>query len=147
VSKTYNMPSGAAADALEARFALRVAAQLSEQAMHLSPDIGERLRVGRDQALERARAVRAAHSDTSTVGFTAAGAAILGGAGRGWWVTVGSALPLLALLAGLGLIQHWYSDEQIAAAAEIDAALLSDDLPPKAYSDAGFVEFLKAPRN
>jgi hypothetical protein len=31
-------------------------------------------------------------------------------------------------------------------AAEIDSALLADDLPPKAYSDAGFVEFLKTPR-
>ena len=29
--------------------------------------------------------------------------------------------------------------------AEIDAALLADDLPPKAYSDAGFAEFLKTP--
>ena len=27
----------------------------------------------------------------------------------------------------------------------IDAALLADDLPPDAYSDAGFAEFLKTP--
>ena len=31
-------------------------------------------------------------------------------------------------------------------AAEIDALLLSDDLPPGAYADPGFVEFLKKPR-
>jgi hypothetical protein len=29
------------------------------------------------------------------------------------------------------------------AAAEIDAQLLSDTLPPAAYSDPGFAEFLK----
>lgn len=147
MNETYKMPSGAAVDALEARFALRVAAQLSDQALHVTPDISERLRAGREQALERARAVRATQTDMSNVAVTAAGAAILGGVARGWWVTLGSAVPLLALLAGLIVIQKWYADEQIAAAAEIDAALLSDDLPPKAYSDAGFVEFLKAPRN
>ena len=32
-----------------------------------------------------------------------------------------------------------------AAAAEVDAALLADDLPPEAYTDPGFGEFLKAP--
>ena len=44
------------------------------------------------------------------------------------------------------LIQHWQDRTQISVAAEVDAALLADDLPPKAYSDAGFVEFLKTPR-
>ena len=52
----------------------------------------------------------------------------------------------MALIAGLLLIQQWQTDDQISAAAEIDAALLADDLPPVAYSDAGFAEFLKTPR-
>ena len=30
-------------------------------------------------------------------------------------------------------------------AAEVDAALLGDDLPINAYRDPGFVEYLKAP--
>ena len=30
---------------------------------------------------------------------------------------------------------------------DIDTALLADDLPVAAYSDPGFVEFLKAPRD
>jgi hypothetical protein len=29
--------------------------------------------------------------------------------------------------------------------AEVDAALLTDDLPPTAYTDPGFVHFLKLP--
>ena len=53
----------------------------------------------------------------------------------------------MALAAGLLLIEHWQSNAQIAAAAEIDANLLADDLPPGAYSDPGFVEFLKSPRD
>jgi hypothetical protein len=53
----------------------------------------------------------------------------------------------VALIGGLLLIDHLQTNEQIAAAAEVDAALLSDSLPPDAYSDAGFVEFLKTPPN
>ena len=39
------------------------------------------------------------------------------------------------------------SNEQIAAAAEIDADLLTDSVPPAAYNDPGFLEFLKSPQN
>ena len=42
-------------------------------------------------------------------------------------------------------IQHWSSREQVLAAAAIDALLLADELPVRAYTDPGFAEFLKAP--
>jgi hypothetical protein len=35
--------------------------------------------------------------------------------------------------------------QQISATAEIDAALLGDELPPAAYTDPGFSEFLVTP--
>ena len=54
-------------------------------------------------------------------------------------------LPLVALVGGLVLIQDWQTRAQISVAAEVDAALLADDLPINAYRDPGFVEFLKAP--
>lgn len=136
--------SAAGTDALESRFALRLTARLSEHAQAIGPDIGERLRISRERALDRARQVRATQTAQARTGFTAAGAAILGG---GWWLRLGVVLPLVALLAGLLLIQQSHLDEQISVAAEIDAALLADDVPPDAYSDPGFVEFLKAPRN
>jgi hypothetical protein len=44
------------------------------------------------------------------------------------------------------VIQRTYLEQQISAAAEIDEAILTDDLPPQAYSDPGFTEFLKSPR-
>ena len=50
------------------------------------------------------------------------------------------------LLAGLLLIDRHYTQAQIEAAAEVDAALLADDLPPEAYRDPGFAEFLKGER-
>ena len=49
--------------------------------------------------------------------------------------------------AGIGggavLIQQQNDSEQTRLAADIDAALLADDLPPAAYTDAGFAEFLR----
>jgi len=147
VNRRQDTLDPAAASALEARFALKLTARLSEQAQKVGPDIGERLRVAREQALERARHARAAQATPAVIGLSSAAAAILSGAGGRWWITLGSALPLLALVAGLLFIQDWYADQQIAAAAEIDASLLADDLPPKAYGDSGFVEFLKTPGN
>jgi Protein of unknown function (DUF3619) len=143
-STTY--PSPAALDALQARFALRVAACLGERTDFVGADVSERLRFAREQALERGRASRAVMAASRT-GVTASGAAVLGGgSGWGWWMRIGAVMPALALVAGLIVIQHWQDKLQITVAAEIDAALLSDDLPPKAYSDAGFAEFLKTPR-
>jgi Protein of unknown function (DUF3619) len=63
----------------------------------------------------------------------------------GWWIKFVSVLPLVALICGLIAIQDWHVSNEISAAAEVDASLLADDLPPAAYSDPGFVEFLKSP--
>lgn len=131
-------------EAREARFAYRIAARLNQRADALDGDVTERLRFAREKALECARSARTAES-RSVVGISGSGAALLGGS-TGWWVKLASVLPLLALAAGLLLIQHMHQTAQISVAAEIDAELLADDLPPAAYSDAGFVEFLKTPR-
>jgi hypothetical protein len=66
-----------------------------------------------------------------------------GAGGNGLWAKLGSALPLALLLAGLLLMQRGQVNEQIAAAAEVDTALLSDSLPPAAFSDPGFAEFIR----
>jgi hypothetical protein len=60
------------------------------------------------------------------------------------WLRLVSALPLAMLVAGLVFIQHHHDLQQIEVAAEIDSALLADDLPPAAYGDPGFSEFLRS---
>jgi Protein of unknown function (DUF3619) len=147
MNNTNNSYVSADLDSLEARFAMRISARLNEQTQSIAPDIGERLRFAREQALARAGVARAAAlaAPQLTV-LSGAGAALLGGAG-GWWVKVASVLPLLALVGGLLLIDRLQTDAQISVAAEVDAALLADTLPPTAYSDVGFVEFLKTPPN
>ena len=116
--------------------------------------MSERLRFAREKALERVRAAGVAAAvplpARAVVPVRALAGAGRGGAGgppSSWWLRLASALPLVALIGGLVLIQQQHLHQQIAAAAEIDTDLLTDALPPTAYGDAGFVEFLKAPQN
>ncbi|HEX5356404.1 MAG TPA: DUF3619 family protein [Aquabacterium sp.] len=60
-----------------------------------------------------------------------------------WGWRLASLLPVIALVAGLWGIHRYYKQEQVQAATDVDMALLTDDLPPAAYSDPGFAEFLK----
>lgn len=126
-------------EALQARLALRLAGGLSEQAASLPRDISERLRVAREQAVSRAR-----HTRLAVPALALAGAAHgLPGASVSWWQRMASVAPLLVLVVGLLAINQWTEREQVLAAAEIDTVLLADDLPPAAYTDPGFAEFLK----
>jgi len=129
-------------DALQARFALRVASRLSEQSDKLPHDLSERLRVAREQAVARARQLRLAQPATAPAFQVSQGSIALGQPTSGW-LRLASVLPLMLLVLGLVLIQHLHEQAEIHAAAEVDAALLADDLPPEAYGDPGFVAFLK----
>lgn len=129
-------------DQLQARAAARVVAALNERTAALPHDITERLRVGRDRASARARQRRLA-SASAVVGSSGGTAALAAPAGWGW--KLASLMPLLLLVVGLLAIEQLNLAEQVQAAAEIDAQLLADDLPPQAYADPGFAEFLKSP--
>jgi len=123
-------------------------ARLNEHVRELPHDVTERLRVAREQAVQRVRLARTAQVVSgSTVGFDSVATLSLGGRWSNGWLKFASLLPVLVLVGGFLLIQHVHVKSQIATAAEIDAALLADDVPPAAYSDPGFVEFLKAPRD
>jgi len=141
---TRNTSFAADPAALQARFGARVAAALSERSTVVPHDIGERLRVARDQAVARARLSRAAASaaDGVTVSVSAQGTLLLGGFVP-WWQRALSVLPLAVLVTGLVLANQWVLQEQVRDSAEIDAVLLADDLPPDAYTDPGFGEYLR----
>ena len=134
----------------EGRFALRVTARLSESAEDLPSDISERLRIARQQALQvavqaRAMAKPAAVPVFSWVWAMATSKGSGEPSGSPWLRRLVAFLPLIVLLAGLLGIQELHSSHLISTAAEIDAALLADDLPPDAYLDVGFLEYLKRP--
>lgn len=133
-------------DTLQNRFGLRVAARLSAGTEGLPHDIGERLRVAREQAVARRkqpaavlrqRAAMAAsrNGDTATLSF--------GDDGLGFWGRLTSAALVLVMAAGLIAINVIQDDDRTMEVADLDAALLTDDLPPEAYADPGFLQYLK----
>lgn len=62
---------------------------------------------------------------------------------RSFWNNVGWIAPLVVLVFGLIGIAQWQQDSRINDIAELDVALLTDDVPPDAYADSGFMSFLK----
>lgn len=135
-------------NALESRLAASMAAALSERTVAFPHDIGERLRVAREHALRLAKESRrpsVVANVAQEVALGGVGSVTLGGGPTRWWMHLATVAPLVVLALGLLLVQHWSDREQVLAAAAIDAVLLSDDLPPTAYSDPGFREFLRSP--
>lgn len=138
--------TSAEAMALEARFGLRVAARLSDHAEALPHDITERLRSAREQALAKARPRLAAANAAVVIGGSGAATLVSGvGPADSWWWRLSSLAPLALLIVGLVWVHEFHRSEEIVAVAEVDAALLTDAVPPSAYADPGFAEFLKSP--
>lgn len=54
----------------------------------------------------------------------------------------GVAIPLMALVAGLAGVYQYEQERRIEEIAELDAAVLSDELPLTAYLDHGFNAYL-----
>ncbi|WP_208511880.1 DUF3619 family protein [Variovorax paradoxus] len=127
----------------ENEFGQRVAARLSAGNQALPHDIGERLRVARAQAVaqrKQAPQLRAAPAVVQAGNTAALG----GGGGWGWWTRIGTVVPLVALVAGLITISVMQDEDRASELAEVDSALLTGDLPPAAYTDPGFAQFLKS---
>lgn len=131
-------------DALQDRFGLKTAAYLSAGAADLPYDISERLRAARAQAVSMRKIAK---MDTAgSLVNTGGSAALTWGSGEGlsWWGRIGTVLPLIALVAGLLVINSIQNDNRAQEVAEVDVALLTDALPPAAFADPGFIQFLKA---
>ncbi|HTI18446.1 MAG TPA: DUF3619 family protein [Trinickia sp.] len=54
--------------------------------------------------------------------------------------------PILALVVGVAAVAYWENAERAAELADIDAAMLNDDLPLNAYLDHGFNAYLSRSR-
>lgn len=128
------------------RMGQHLARMLDRSCGDMPHDLSERLRIARVQALVARKPEPAARSQwvNQDNSLTLAGPPT---EGLGLWSILGSAFPLLALLVGLVTVQWLDIDQTVSDIAEIDAALLVDDLPPAAYSDAGFMQFLRQSGN
>lgn len=128
------------------QFGMRVAARLDAASLELSHDISERLRAARTRAVAARMSPQTRLRTSSEVSVqNGVGLLHFGDEGLNVWSRLASLLPLLALVAGLAFIQHVTDDDRANELAEVDSALLTDDLPPSAYADPGFLQFLKMP--
>jgi hypothetical protein len=128
------------------QFGRRVTARLDAGMAEFPHDISERLRAARVQAVAQRKvsSLQAAQS----VSVSSTGQATMG-SGRdhlSLWQRIATALPLIVLAAGLVTIHLVQNERRAKEVAEVDAALLTDDLPPAAYADPGFLQFLKTDR-
>ncbi|WP_428567684.1 DUF3619 family protein [Ramlibacter sp.] len=122
-------------------FGRRVAARLAAGTAELPYDVTERLRAARMQALAR----RKVEAKPAPAVFGMGGAAALGfgDEGFGLWSRIGSVVPLVVLAFGLVFIHTIQTEQRASEVAEVDVAILTDDLPPAAYTDPGFAQFLR----
>jgi hypothetical protein len=127
---------------LQDAFARKVVSRLSDAADDLPHDISERLKVARAQALAKRRVVKSVVAqEVSVSGNTLV---LNGGTDhQGLWGWLGSVLSLVALVAGLLTISVIQDDMSASEIAAVDAELLTDELPPAAYTDPGFLQFLR----
>ena len=121
------------------QFGLSAAALLRQGSQSLPAGIKDRLYAARLKAIsvKKPEKVRIAqHVLASSTGTWSSGS-------RSFWDNVGWVAPLIVLVFGLIGIAQWQQDSRINDIAELDVALLTDDVPPDAYADSGFMGFLK----
>lgn len=151
-------------DLLEKRFGLKAASYLTDSAQQLPAAAAERLQTARLLAMAQYRTgqtqsrfgwrswIEAVLYPLVLAGNKSAGLfpmqrkAADGEEDWSWWGRIATALPLVVLVVGLFAISSVQQDNLTKEIAEVDAALLTDTLPPSAFADAGFVQFLKAGR-
>ncbi|MEX3526681.1 MAG: DUF3619 family protein [Burkholderia sp.] len=133
----------------ELEFALKIHRALNERAAELPPPAADRLAAARRAALARKK------PDASIVlvpalagGGTGTFGLVRGPAPRPVSLTrrILLAVPLVVLLAGIVGIAYWENLEHTAELADIDAAMLNDNLPLNAYLDHGFNAYLSHTR-
>ena len=120
----------------ERHFAYRIRHHLN-QGLDLDAPVLARLKAAREQALgcqlqAKAGLVAQLAGASGGVDFSASGRAfsrIL--------------LPLAVMVSGMIAVTMWHQQQQAAEIEEIDAAVLTGDLPIDAYLDKGFDAWLK----
>jgi hypothetical protein len=118
----------------ESQFGNQVRHHLN-QGLDLDAAAAERLRRARELALQRQRpelapALRWADN-------------VLGGFGGWGGASLRVLLPVALLVLAVLFIYNWQQTRTIAEVEEIDALLLTDELPIDAYLDRGFQSWLK----
>jgi len=118
--------------------AYKIRHALNDNLDNLPASTTDRLAAARAQALARKKAdapVRAKQQQRTAFD--------LGSLFSMQWVARAAVVaPLLAMVAGMVGVYQYEREQRVAELAELDAAVLSDDLPLTAYTDHGFNAYL-----
>ena len=133
------------ADILADRFGFKVGGRLAAAQDDLPYDVSERLRAARERAIAKRKVSVVTVQTAESVVQIGAVAAMAWGKSEGlsFWSGLASVLPVVALVVGLMTIKTIQDDTRVSELAAVDMALLTDELPPQAYTDPGFAQFLK----
>lgn len=124
-------------------FAYKVRHALNEQLDTLPASTTDRLAAARKLAMARKKADAPVRVQQLALNTGRAGQS--GGFFSqpfSWLGRMSVAVPLFALVAGLSGIYQYEQQQRIAELAELDAAVLADELPLSAYLDHGFNAYL-----
>jgi hypothetical protein len=128
-------------NAKEIDFAYKVRHALNENLEHLPPSATTRLAEARRAAISRKKPDLPKRAWVSRP--------VVAGSGDGffnrplpWLGRMGVALPIVLAFAGLVGMYQAEKQQHIRELAEIDAMVLSDELPLSAYTDHGFNAYL-----
>lgn len=124
----------------ENEFGYRIRQALDEGLERLDYRTTYRLQQAREAALARQHATQTAPGWVPAL----AGGPAVDDEPVGWLPRLGLAAPLLALIVGFVGIYQYQDSRRISELADMDFAVLLDDVPLETYADKGFGALLKA---
>jgi hypothetical protein len=117
--------------------AYKIRHALNENLDTLPASTTERLAAARAQALSRKKADAPLRTQASRARFD-----VRSLFATQWVTRAAVAAPLLAMVVGLVGVYQVEREQRVAELADLDAAVLADDLPLTAYTDHGFNAYL-----
>ncbi len=128
-------------EAKDLEYAYKIRRALNESAENIPESTLDRLAAARKIALSRKK-MNVPLRVFSFNGVLAGNSGFSFQGPNSWLGKITVMLSLLLLLLGLFSIYSHEQDQRVTELAEIDAAVLVDELPPDAYLDTGFNAYL-----
>jgi hypothetical protein len=123
--------------------AYKIRHALNDKLDDLPAPTTDRLAAARRQALARKKADAPRVAQTvRQAQLQTAGFDVRGLFSMQWLARAATIVPLVAMVAGMVGVYQYEHEQRVAELAELDAAVLSDDLPLTAYTDHGFNAYL-----
>jgi hypothetical protein len=121
----------------EQQFAQEIRRSLDESAARLPYRVSHRLELARNAALARQSTTEVQRVNVPVGALAGAGASSGSPEHTVWWRLAVTLVPVLVVAVGLMVISVWNDTETADEIAEVDTAVLTDEVPLSAYTDRG----------